>query len=120
MIRRPPRSTLFPYTTLFRSLLERARGRPRQRGAQQRELEQIEATVALPGLEFTQAHHELDLVEQFVRQFAELRRLLDGARVVAGEGARLATGDAGAHCGGVPGRGAGNRKWQSGIRIDDR
>src|SRR2546429_4475122 len=27
MIRRPPRSTLFPYTTLFRS--QRARGRPR-------------------------------------------------------------------------------------------
>src|SRR2546430_7232791 len=25
MIRRPPRSTLFPYTTLFRSQLERAR-----------------------------------------------------------------------------------------------
>src|SRR2546422_6639195 len=25
MIRRPPRSTLFPYTTLFRSLLERRR-----------------------------------------------------------------------------------------------
>src|SRR3989449_11644123 len=24
MIRRPPRSTLFPYTTLFRSLIERA------------------------------------------------------------------------------------------------
>src|SRR2546422_6437108 len=30
MIRRPPRSTLFPYTTLFRSLtLERAQCRPR-------------------------------------------------------------------------------------------
>src|SRR3989449_8470915 len=27
MIRRPPRSTLFPYTTLFRSLLEAAAGR---------------------------------------------------------------------------------------------
>src|SRR2546427_4695351 len=26
MIRRPPRSTLFPYTTLFRSLLARERG----------------------------------------------------------------------------------------------
>src|SRR5260370_5862568 len=26
MIRRPPRSTLFPYTTLFRSLLSRAMG----------------------------------------------------------------------------------------------
>src|SRR5258708_22382487 len=35
MIRRPPRSTLFPYTTLFRSvgILERV---IRQRGAQQR------------------------------------------------------------------------------------
>src|SRR5438105_12302291 len=29
MIRRPPRSTLFPYTTLFRSLLGRAHGRAR-------------------------------------------------------------------------------------------
>src|SRR5260370_32763288 len=28
MIRRPPRSTLFPYTTLFRSRTRRVRGRP--------------------------------------------------------------------------------------------
>src|SRR2546422_6716705 len=28
MIRRPPRSTLFPYTTLFRSRLHRIAGRP--------------------------------------------------------------------------------------------
>src|SRR3712207_8949966 len=39
MIRRPPRSTLFPYTTLFRSkhvteeLVERLHARARQRGA---------------------------------------------------------------------------------------
>src|SRR5260370_27943190 len=37
MIRRPPRSTLFPYTTLFRSSprvrLHRAGRRPRRRGA---------------------------------------------------------------------------------------
>src|SRR3712207_8298552 len=32
MIRRPPRSTLFPYTTLFRSLLRRAADRPAVRG----------------------------------------------------------------------------------------
>src|SRR3712207_1752830 len=33
MIRRPPRSTLFPYTTLFRSLLHRGAGRePAPRG----------------------------------------------------------------------------------------
>src|SRR2546427_11584572 len=31
MIRRPPRSTLFPYTTLFRSRLRRLRPRPRGR-----------------------------------------------------------------------------------------
>src|SRR5258707_12008823 len=33
MIRRPPRSTLFPYTTLFRSL-SRTAGRPECRGGQ--------------------------------------------------------------------------------------
>src|SRR2546425_1678664 len=32
MIRRPPRSTLFPYTTLFRSLRHRALRRPRGAG----------------------------------------------------------------------------------------
>src|SRR2546425_8780840 len=30
MIRRPPRSTLFPYTTLFRSRCSRRRARPRR------------------------------------------------------------------------------------------
>src|SRR3712207_7344923 len=29
MIRRPPRSTLFPYTTLFRSVPDHSRGEPR-------------------------------------------------------------------------------------------
>src|SRR3712207_2663200 len=33
MIRRPPRSTLFPYTTLFRSQQRRAPGEQRQRAA---------------------------------------------------------------------------------------
>src|SRR3990170_2368828 len=33
MIRRPPRSTLFPYTTLFRSPAARASRRPGARGA---------------------------------------------------------------------------------------
>src|SRR2546422_8619689 len=39
MIRRPPRSTLFPYTTLFRSLL-RERGRARDRTGLYRSAEQ--------------------------------------------------------------------------------
>src|SRR2546427_3733080 len=33
MIRRPPRSTLFPYTTLFRSLIEKDEGVAVPRGA---------------------------------------------------------------------------------------
>src|SRR5688572_33362581 len=41
MIRRPPRSTLFPYTTLFRSLAELLR---RHRGQQQRCKRQCEKT----------------------------------------------------------------------------
>src|SRR5256885_805208 len=34
MIRRPPRSTLFPYTTLFRSPLRRARRTTRKSGSE--------------------------------------------------------------------------------------
>src|SRR2546422_7304674 len=35
MIRRPPRSTLFPYTTLFRSRLDEGTDHSRRRGAQE-------------------------------------------------------------------------------------
>src|SRR2546425_8494238 len=36
MIRRPPRSTLFPYTTLFRSLVEHLEGRRDDAGSDDR------------------------------------------------------------------------------------
>src|SRR5436190_7725574 len=44
MIRRPPRSTLFPYTTLFRSHLLRARdvARQQQPAAEQRNVHRLE------------------------------------------------------------------------------
>src|SRR5207248_10599973 len=48
MIRRPPRSTLFPYTTLFRSVVER---QPR------------DAVVALPDLQAV-GHDALDVRHQ--------------------------------------------------------
>src|SRR2546426_2446711 len=38
MIRRPPRSTLFPYTTLFRSLVEQEERRAREERVGEREL----------------------------------------------------------------------------------
>src|SRR5438128_6883748 len=46
MIRRPPRSTLFPYTTLFRSPQGRSR-RGRRRGRQDRHLPR--GTLPAPG-----------------------------------------------------------------------
>src|SRR3712207_7110009 len=52
MIRRPPRSTLFPYTTLFRSIGLVSRGAaylaPEQQGIHQRRCEARPAMVALP------------------------------------------------------------------------
>src|SRR2546430_16437302 len=51
MIRRPPRSTLFPYTTLFRSigLGGRADGVPRQTGFDITAASEVMATLALAG-----------------------------------------------------------------------
>src|SRR2546422_11576406 len=57
MIRRPPRSTLFPYTTLFRSVLEHGRGARaarRDRGADVRGRERgarhgVRPAPAVPG-----------------------------------------------------------------------
>src|SRR3712207_7272794 len=41
MIRRPPRSTLFPYTTLFRSARSRERGDHRERRAVDRQPQEV-------------------------------------------------------------------------------
>src|SRR3712207_9280684 len=63
MIRRPPRSTLFPYTTLFRSALEEGRAEVRRRleqGAPGLEVARAQSGVAdavVRGLfEFTTTH----------------------------------------------------------------
>src|SRR5690349_22842143 len=50
MIRRPPRSTLFPYTTLFRSPNTRSRSRMRKLRSSQR-LDEAAPTDAVPGSE---------------------------------------------------------------------
>src|SRR2546422_8048069 len=67
MIRRPPRSTLFPYTTLFRSHLTHGAGRTQSHGAarleRERHLRRVqieqgprEADAGVPG---TECHHAL-------------------------------------------------------------
>src|SRR5688572_32387711 len=43
MIRRPPRSTLFPYTTLFRSFHGRRRRRSNRRGRRSARIDHIQA-----------------------------------------------------------------------------
>src|SRR5256885_9582033 len=60
MIRRPPRSTLFPYTTLFRSVLD-----PRQLADQLAAAvgEQDEAAVDRYGLEGDVEHPPQDVVD---------------------------------------------------------
>src|SRR2546430_10231671 len=75
MIRRPPRSTLFPYTTLFRSLInERARamfglGTPRPEGkpflevVRNADLHAILRAVRAPG-EGGVSRHELRLADR--------------------------------------------------------
>src|SRR3712207_8805477 len=68
MIRRPPRSTLFPYTTLFRSgdlvavLLELALGLEDEVVALVLQLDRLAAFLVLGGVAFGLALHLVDLV----------------------------------------------------------
>src|SRR3989449_10776127 len=84
MIRRPPRSTLFPYTTLFRSVdLVRLRvayhGREgvlvqQVRGYDVHAVEQV--SDALVGIVRGTAHHAHDLVALRQQQLGEIRAVL--------------------------------------------
>src|SRR3712207_6887324 len=63
MIRRPPRSTLFPYTTLFRSVSLVREGRPQPVEQRPRPLARVPAAEAVAGLRVGEA-----LLEQRVQQ----------------------------------------------------
>src|SRR5256885_10054314 len=86
MIRRPPRSTLFPYTTLFRSELE------------QREIaDAVRETRAghLRGALHVDPAHDLGEVEMVLGGEVERRRLahaLDLHRILVGEAVRRVLG----------------------------
>src|SRR5229473_8245616 len=71
MIRRPPRSTLFPYTTLFRSCRPRRRITSEDRTL----LPDIEATIEATRYPYQIAGNELDLLGQIVRN-ADLAQTL--------------------------------------------
>src|SRR3712207_8753789 len=61
MIRRPPRSTLFPYTTLFRSWVKRLQA------------------IAQDGLTYAQDHHDVGRYEQ-VRETARISAAVSRTR----------------------------------------
>src|SRR5260370_12804083 len=71
MIRRPPRSTLFPYTTLFRSRIaarDRRRGKRRERGRRRHlgehrvvEDEHVRGEIRHPQLDFRSEEHTSEL-----------------------------------------------------------
>src|SRR5258707_3308976 len=68
MIRRPPRSTLFPYTTLFRSQLRRTQHAVRTR---------LDADLAATGLTLPQYRSEEHTSELQSRQYLVCRLLLE-------------------------------------------
>src|SRR2546430_9725470 len=73
MIRRPPRSTLFPYTTLFRSFAERHMNRPliRAGGAQA-----IDGEIGtFPDAHAGVAHQQEDIATQIVAADRKSTRL---------------------------------------------
>src|SRR5436309_13013135 len=101
MIRRPPRSTLFPYTTLFRSLrgdelrIERARGEigARDRGRER----EAHGVASVPGGEELVADRALGAAQPSPEIDLERRRHAEGERVdgaeldgAAARGARVA------------------------------
>src|SRR3712207_8198444 len=67
MIRRPPRSTLFPYTTLFRSGMERETA-----------VAAIESSTGVPGrFEVIEDDQPFDVVVDFAHNEAGLRSVAD-------------------------------------------
>src|SRR3712207_8322784 len=89
MIRRPPRSTLFPYTTLFRSAIEKAEAAASSNdiaGCKAAAQEMRRAGVALPAplialagldLKYLQARSEEHTSELQSRQYLVCRLLLE-------------------------------------------
>src|SRR5436190_20748269 len=58
MIRRPPRSTLFPYTTLFRSITS---------------MEDLEKTAQPQKIEFGRKKKEHVIIERFIQEEPQIR-----------------------------------------------
>src|SRR2546425_11465553 len=75
MIRRPPRSTLFPYTTLFRSLSTvRLSRRIRDNARRQRQQQGAMAATAAESIGAVKVIHALSLEGTFAQAFTKQSR----------------------------------------------
>src|SRR3712207_8319904 len=77
MIRRPPRSTLFPYTTLFRSSPQRAQQRRRLRHERRRPVPYVSVRITRDGVTVEQKRSEEHTSELQSRQYLVCRLLLE-------------------------------------------
>src|SRR3712207_8685523 len=84
MIRRPPRSTLFPYTTLFRSQVGRSTNNEvllRQQELKNAEIQVVRATVDLLNSEAALSRSEEHTSELQSRQYLVCRLLLEKKKI---------------------------------------
>src|SRR2546429_7031899 len=75
MIRRPPRSTLFPYTTLFRSPQSRSRAKPAAKAASRAEEPLHEAPASRPNSRPREKSAESKQRRQHIRRDRKSTRL---------------------------------------------
>src|SRR5256885_3795764 len=74
MIRRPPRSTLFPYTTLFRSVVPETAGQRRRRSLRRLQRQQVLRGIDVErGTRHGHAHHPVGAAPRSEEHTSELQ-----------------------------------------------
>src|SRR3712207_6988345 len=81
MIRRPPRSTLFPYTTLFRSLTSNDTYDPDRMSYDQQKMRQFYLTQGYADFRVVSARSEEHTSELQSRQYLVCRLLLEKKKI---------------------------------------
>src|SRR2546427_9576300 len=98
MIRRPPRSTLFPYTTLFRSALDRPHQHRRRRGDRARGARELDLAAPRSGqgrMALRSEEHTSELQSQsnlVCRLLLEKKKKMKHIQVVTSRNERWARG----------------------------
>src|SRR2546430_8447138 len=76
MIRRPPRSTLFPYTTLFRSLQRNTKRKSIVRGLYREDVDEYPVTAVREAIINALAHRDLSRSEEHTSELQSQSNLV--------------------------------------------